>query len=80
MSLDDARRKCETWRRDYNEERLHSRDRQQSPDLAGRSIRGARPPLTEAGWKKPALVVQGWGAVHATSPNRQLVAISGTTS
>ncbi len=24
MSLDDARRKCETWRRDYNEERPHS--------------------------------------------------------
>jgi len=24
MSLDDARRKCEAWRRDYNEERFHS--------------------------------------------------------
>lgn len=24
MSLDDARQKCEDWRRDYNEERLHS--------------------------------------------------------
>ena len=24
MSLDDARSKCETWRRDYNEERPHS--------------------------------------------------------
>ena len=24
MSLDEARRKCEAWRRDYNEERLHS--------------------------------------------------------
>jgi putative ABC transport system substrate-binding protein len=24
MSLDDARRKCEAWRRDYNEERPHS--------------------------------------------------------
>jgi hypothetical protein len=24
MSLDDARRKCEAWRRDYNEERHHS--------------------------------------------------------
>ena len=24
MSLDDARRKCEDWRRDYNEERPHS--------------------------------------------------------
>jgi putative transposase len=24
MTLDDARRKCEAWRRDYNEERLHS--------------------------------------------------------
>ena len=24
MNLDDARRKCEIWRRDYNEERPHS--------------------------------------------------------
>ena len=24
MSLDDARRKCEAWRRDYDEERPHS--------------------------------------------------------
>ena len=24
MSLDDARRKCEAWRRHYNEERPHS--------------------------------------------------------
>ncbi len=24
LSLDDARRKCETWRRDYNEERPHN--------------------------------------------------------
>ena len=24
LSLDDARRKCETWRRDYNEVRPHS--------------------------------------------------------
>ena len=25
LSLDDARRKCEAWRRDYNEERPHGR-------------------------------------------------------
>jgi len=24
MNLDDPRRKCEAWRRDYNEERPHS--------------------------------------------------------
>jgi len=24
LSLDEARRKCEAWRRDYNEERFHS--------------------------------------------------------
>jgi len=24
MSLDDARSKCEAWRRDYNEQRPHS--------------------------------------------------------
>lgn len=31
-SLDDARRKCETWRRDYNEGETSQRDRQQKPD------------------------------------------------
>src|SRR5205823_2378660 len=64
MSLDDARRKCEAWRRDYNEERISQRDRQQSPDRADRSVSGTRPALTEAGWKKPSSLVQGWGAVQ----------------
>jgi putative transposase len=32
MSLDDARQKCETWRRGYNEERPHSAIGNKSPD------------------------------------------------
>jgi putative transposase len=38
MSLDDARRKCEAWRRDYNEERPHSAIGNKVPiDLIDRS-------------------------------------------
>jgi len=38
MSLDDARRKCEAWRRDYNEERPHSAIGNRVPiELANRS-------------------------------------------
>ena len=43
MSLDDARRKCEAWRRDYNEERPHSAIGNKAPiELANRS--GAQGP------------------------------------
>jgi putative transposase len=39
MSLDDARRKCETWRRDYNEERSHSAIGNKAPiELIDRSV------------------------------------------
>jgi putative transposase len=38
MSLDDARRKCEAWRRDYNEERPHSAIGNKAPiELINRS-------------------------------------------
>jgi len=38
MSLDDARRKCEAWRRDYNEERPHSAIGNKGPiELVNRS-------------------------------------------
>jgi len=38
MSLDDARRKCEAWRRDYNEERPHSAIGNKTPiELINRS-------------------------------------------
>jgi Integrase core domain len=38
MSLDDARRKCEAWRRDYNEERPHSAIGNKAPiELVNRS-------------------------------------------
>jgi putative transposase len=39
MSLDDARRKCEAWRRDYNEERPHSAISNKAPiELIDRSV------------------------------------------
>ena len=39
MSLDDARRKCEAWRRDYNEERPHSAIGNKPPiELIDRSV------------------------------------------
>jgi len=39
MSLDDARRKCEAWRRDYNEERPHSAIGNKLPiELIDRSV------------------------------------------
>jgi putative transposase len=38
MSLDDARQKCEEWRRDYNEERPHSAIGNKTPsELINRS-------------------------------------------
>ena len=44
MSLDDARRKCEAWRRDYNEERPHSSIGNKAPiELVNRSAALARP-------------------------------------
>jgi len=39
MSVDDARRKCEAWRRDYNEERPHSAIGNKAPiELIDRSV------------------------------------------
>jgi putative transposase len=39
MSLDDAQRKCEAWRRDYNEERPHSAIGNKTPiELVNRSL------------------------------------------
>ena len=64
MSLDDARRKCEAWRRDYNEDRPHSAIGNKAPIELDRPIGGTRPALTETSWKKPSRLVQGWGAVQ----------------
>ncbi|OXE35282.1 MAG: hypothetical protein CGW95_14835, partial [Phenylobacterium zucineum] len=40
MSLDDARSKCETWRRDYNEQRPHSKLGWMTPKAYARAISG----------------------------------------
>ena len=63
MSLDDARRKCEAWRRDYNEERPHSAIGNKSRSTLSidqwRTARPERNRLEKSNW-----VVQGWGAVQ----------------
>jgi Integrase core domain len=52
MSLDDARQKCEAWRRDYNEERPHSAIGNRVPiELANRSA-APRPTLIEKALEK----------------------------
>src|SRR5215470_8978571 len=64
MSLDDLRRKCEAWRRDYNEERPHSSIGNKPPiELINRSGAGW-PTLIKAGWKNSSSLIQGWGAVQ----------------
>ena len=50
MSLDDARRKCEAWRRDYNEERPHSAIGNRPPiDVMNRSSVHGLPLVERAG-------------------------------
>ena len=50
MSLDDAVRKCESWRRDYNEERPHSAIGNKVPiSLVNRSGTHGQPWPAEAG-------------------------------
>jgi putative transposase len=44
MSLDDARRKCEAWRRDYNEERPHSAIGNKTPIALVQRSRAFGPP------------------------------------
>jgi putative transposase len=46
MSLDDARAKCEAWRRDDNEVRPRERDRQQAAGNARQTVIGSRPAMT----------------------------------
>ena len=59
QSLDDARRKCEAWRRDYNEERPHSAIDNTAAD---RTVIAAR---TDRNWlEKGQRAVQGWRADH----------------
>jgi putative transposase len=47
MSLDDARAKCEDWRRDYNEVRPHSGIGNKPPASLVKSVSGTQPTLPE---------------------------------
>ena len=50
MSLDDAQRKCEAWRRDYNEVRPHSAIGNKTPiDVLNRSAAHGPPSVEQAG-------------------------------
>jgi putative transposase len=50
MSLDDAQRKCEAWRRDYNEERPHSAIGNKTPvDVMNRSAANGPSVVEQAG-------------------------------
>jgi putative transposase len=64
LSLDEARRKCEAWRRDYNEVRPHSAIGKRVPAVLHRSAGiPASPPNDEARSFRSA-VVQGRGQVQ----------------
>ena len=45
MSLDEARRKCEAWRRDYNEVRPHSAIGNEVPASLHRATRNPGQPI-----------------------------------
>jgi putative transposase len=47
MSLNEARVKCEAWRRDYNEVRPHSGIGNKPPASLVKSVSGTRPTPTE---------------------------------
>jgi hypothetical protein len=55
MSLDDARRKCEASRRDYDEERLAPQSAT-SADRGNQSVSGTRPAVIDARDLRP----QNW--------------------
>lgn len=54
MSLDDAQRKCETWRRDYNEQRPHSSIGNRTPVEAMNRSKTDGPPLVVLAGNTPA--------------------------
>ena len=54
MSLDDAQRKCETWRRDYNEQRPHSAIGNMTPVEAMKRSAAHGPPLIVPAGNVPA--------------------------
>jgi hypothetical protein len=61
MSLEDALRKCEAWRRDYNEERPHSAIGNKTPiELINRSA-ALGPPMAPV----LAQTLKGWMAHEA---------------
>jgi transposase InsO family protein len=70
ISFDDARRKCEARRRDYNEERPHSAIGNKAPiELIDLSA-AIRPALAGAGWKTPAAWSKDGGAVRKEAVSR----------
>lgn len=64
MSLDDAVGKCETWRRDYNEVRLHSAIGNKPPISLVNPTAACGPSLVGKDWMTPSQVVQERVATH----------------
>lgn len=64
LSLDEARAKCEAWRRDYNEIRPHSAIGNEVP--IGLHLPAGTPgqPAVRRSRNLPAQLVQRWGQVH----------------
>jgi hypothetical protein len=77
MSLDDARRKCEAWRRDYNEERAHrsaTKSRSSSSTDQRHSARPDRATLEKAQHGGPRI---GSGSIERQNSNRRWIKTGG---
>lgn len=60
-SLDDARAKCEAWRRDYNEVRPHSTIGNKLPIKLVNLSGTVAQPDTEMFWRRFNQLLQRWG-------------------
>src|SRR5262249_32843556 len=81
MSLDDARQKCEAWRRDYNEERPHSAIGNKAPiELVDRSVAHG-PPRSKPPGKNPAgRSKDGEQFTRRSDSNRNWIRIGGNVT
>lgn len=64
MSHDDAVRKCEAWRKDYNEVRSHNAVGNKPPISLMLALAATWPALTPTGWKAASKAVQSRVATH----------------
>lgn len=72
QSLDEARRKCEVWRRGYNEQRPHSALGQKVPQVLHPTPGPTGRPIVRCSRIFSAEVVQGWGQAHRWPDSTQI--------